>query len=181
MAKKEKLESIDPKEFYKLIEQVNYLNEEIKALKASQENDMNDIKSQIKSIKEEFNREVKTQVEIISDLIKKNNDIFLKFKAATLGDLESIKNQQDVLKISFTVNENKLIEKIKNIIMEEIKKQIKDRELEILMKLWIDELNEISKNFDKLKTINPKEFGLKINEIISVIDLFKSKLATSNL
>jgi len=181
MAKKEKLESIDPKEFQKLVEQVNNLKEEIKALKASQERDMNDIKSQIKGIKEEFNREMKTQVEIISDLIKKNNDAFLKFKASTLGDLESIKNQQDVLKISFTVNENKLIEKIKNIIMDEISKQIKDHELEILMKLWIDELNEISKNFDKLKTINPKEFGLKINEIISVIDLFKSKLATSNL
>ena len=93
-----------------------------------------------------------------------------------IEELESVKTQLDIMKISFTVNETRLLEKIKTMIREELKNVISGKEDEVLMKLWITELKQIITNFENLKNLQPKEFNLKIEEISNIIELFKQKL-----
>jgi len=156
---------ISPKTFQNLVDQVNKLEYEVKNIK-------NDLNSNQKRIEQT----IETQEEIIMDMIKKFNDEFIKHRTSISQDIENLKGQQDVLKISYTVNEKKLLEKLKSVINTEIKQKIDGKEHEILMKIWIDEFKEIIENFEKLKQMQPKEFSLKINEISDTIDLFKQKL-----
>jgi len=66
-------------------------------------------------------------------------------------------------------------ENAKEWITDEIKLVCKNKEKEILMNLWIDELKEIIGNLDRLKDMHPKELKLHINEISSTINSFKQK------
>jgi hypothetical protein len=91
-------------------------------------------------------------------------------------DMEKLKTQQDVLRISYTINEKKLMDKINSSITEVINKRIEGKESEILMKIWINELKEIIINFEKLKKVKPKEFSVRLNEISDTIEIFKQKL-----
>jgi len=119
---------------------------------------------------------IKTQEEIIMDMIKKFNEEFYQHKTNVLAELEHLKNQQDVLKISYTVNENKLLDKIEKIVLKKVHAKIDGKQNEILMKFWIDELKQIIADFDKLKQLKPKEFRLQLNEISEIIALFKNKM-----
>jgi hypothetical protein len=119
---------------------------------------------------------IKTQEEIIMDMIKKFNNEFYQHKTNVLGDLEHIKNQQDVLKISFTVNENKLLEKIEKIVIKKVHEKINGRENEILMKIWLEEFKDILANFEKLKEVDPNEFKIRLKQITETIETFKSKM-----
>ena len=121
---------------------------------------------------------IKTQEEIIMDMIKKFNDEFYQHKTNVLGELEHLKNQQDVLKISYTINENKLLDKIEKIVIKKIHDKINGRENEILMKIWIEEFKDILTNFENLKKMIPDEFKIRLKEISDTIDLFKSKMQT---
>jgi len=112
-------------------------------------------------------------------MVHKFNDQFLLEKNKIISDLEAVKTQFDVMKISFTVNENQLLEKLKTMIRAELKNVITGKEDEILMKLWIDELKQIILNFENLKKVHPKEFNLQIEEISNTIDIFKQKLQGS--
>jgi len=156
---------ISPKEFQKLSDQVNKLDYEVKNLK----NDLN-------SNQRRLEQTIGTQEEIIMDMIKKFNDEFIQHRTNVLQDLESLKTQQDVLKISYAVNEKKLLEKLKAVINDEIKNRIDGKESEILMKIWIEEFKEIINNFEQLKKLQPKEFSLRLNEIANTIELFKQKM-----
>ena len=78
--------------------------------------------------------------------------------------------------ISYTIKEKQLSEKIQSMIYTEIRMVCQDKEKEILMNIWIDKLNEIVTDFEKLKKVNPKEFNIQINEISKTIELFKLKL-----
>lgn len=109
-------------------------------------------------------------------MIHKFNEQFTMDKNRIKLELEEIKSQQDVLKISYTINEKQLLEKIQSMIYTEIRMVCQDKEKEILMNIWIDKLNEIVTDFEKLKKVNPKEFNLQINEISKTIELFKLKL-----
>ncbi|MFX0136487.1 MAG: hypothetical protein ACFFDN_22800, partial [Candidatus Hodarchaeota archaeon] len=111
-------------------------------------------------------------------MMKKFNDEFLKHKSKVSEDIETLKTQQDVLKISYAINENKLIDKIKSLIATELKNRIQGQESEILMKIWIDEFRDIANNFEKLKKVKPKEFNLRLNEILNAIEQFKEKIHT---
>ena len=108
---------------------------------------------------------------IIKELTKSSKPLL-----TILKELEHLKNQQDVLKISYTVNENKLLDKIDKIVFKKVHDKIDGRENEILMKLWIDEFKEIMSNFEKLKEMHPNEFKIRLNEISETIELFKSKI-----
>lgn len=119
---------------------------------------------------------IKTQEEIIMDMIKKFNNEFYQHKTNVLEDLEHIKNQQDVLKISYTVNEKKLLDKIEKIVIKKVHEKINGRENEILMKIWVDEFKDIIANFEKLKKVDPKEFKIRLKEITDTIEMFKSKI-----
>jgi hypothetical protein len=149
----------------------------------STEQDINFIKLEIDSIKndilysqERIEQTIKTQEEIIMDMINKFNDELLKHKTTMLKDMQQLKTQQDVLKISYTINEKKLTEKIDSSILEAINRRIEGKESEILMKLWINEFKDIISNFEKLKKLKPKEFSLRLNEISDTIEVFKQKL-----
>ncbi len=90
--------------------------------------------------------------------------------------MENLKNNYDVLKVSFTVKEKTLLEKIKLFIETEMFNAVKGKEKEILMRLWIDELKTFSNDFQKLKKAHPKEFMLQLNEIAKTIEMFRHKL-----
>jgi len=126
--------------------------------------------------REQIEEKIRIQEEIIMDMINKFNEEFFKHKTEVVNNIETLKTQQDVLRISYTVNENKLVEKVKDLITEELKNRIRGQEGEILMKMWIDEFKEITKSFEKLKKLKPKEFNLKLNELLSTIEEFKQKI-----
>lgn len=119
---------------------------------------------------------IKTQEDIIVDMVKKLDDDFSKHRADILKEIESVKNQQDILKISYTINEKRLMEQIKELISKEFSDRLRGQEGEVLLRTWIDEFREIIEDFDKLKRLQPKEFSLKLAEISNTIDLFKQKL-----
>lgn len=125
---------------------------------------------------EQIEDQIKTQEEIIMDMIHKFNEEFLKNKNALMAKIDDIKSQQDVLKISYSVNEKKLLEKVKGLIHNEMKKLVRDNEKEVLMDIWIKELKNIVNDVEKMKKLDPKEFEVQINEIANTIKLFKQKL-----
>ena len=166
-------------------------NEKLKETQSNSQQDFNDqlmkLENNIENLKKELvasqqqmqkriEETIKTQEEIIMDMIKKFNEEFYKHKTYVLEDIETLKNQQDVLKISYTINEKKLLDKIEKIVIKRINDKIDGRENEILMKLWIDEFKEIVNDMEKLKKLQPKEFKLRLNEISDTIELFKSKI-----
>ncbi|MHA1291679.1 MAG: hypothetical protein ACTSQJ_03300 [Promethearchaeota archaeon] len=162
---------------------VSGLTERIKALEENIVNIKNELSALKDFTKEKFilntnqiQEQIKTQEDIIMSMIHKFDDQFLQEKTKILSEIEEIKSQYDVLKISFTVNEKNLLEKIKAMIESEIRLTVKGKEKEILMKLWIEELKEIINDFEKLKKAKPKEFMLQLNEITSIIDSFKRKI-----
>jgi len=89
--------------------------------------------------------------------------------------LESLKSEQDLIKISLDVLKKQIKDSAKEWINDEIKLACKNKEKEILMNLWIDELKQIIDNLDKLRELHPKELKLHINEILSTIESFKQK------
>ncbi len=145
--------------------------------------DIETIKKDIVAIKkaqmlnqQQIEQQIKTQESIIMDMIKKFNEKLLNDKAKIDADIKDLKNQQDVLKISFTVNEKRLLEKIKSEVTIDIKEAVKDKEYEILMKYWIQDLKDIIFNFDRLKKMHPKEFNLQLTQILDTIEMFREKI-----
>ncbi|MFX0042281.1 MAG: hypothetical protein ACFE8L_05160 [Candidatus Hodarchaeota archaeon] len=186
MPKKDIVKEVTPKIIQKLVDQVNQLEENIGLITNELKENVEFIKENIRKIeneiaiyKERTEETIRTQEDIIMSMVYKFNDQFLQEKNKIIADLESVKTQFDVLKISFTVNENQLLEKLRTMIREELKNVITGKEDEILMKLWIDELKRIITNFENLKKVHPKEFNLQIEEISNTIDIFKQKLQGS--
>jgi len=156
-----------PKDVQELIEKANKF-----------ESDVITINKETYYNREQIEEKIKVQEEIIMDMIKKFNDEFFKHKSKISEDMETLKTQQDVLKISYAINENKLIDKIKSLISTELNNKIQGQESEILMKIWIDEFKEIANNFEKLKKLKPKEFNLRLNEILNTLEQFKERIHT---
>ena len=134
------------------------------------------IKSDILSSQERIEQTIRTQEEIIMDMINKFNDELLKHKSTMKEDMEKLKTQQDVLRISYTINEKKLMDKINSAITKTINKHLDGKESEILMKIWINEFKEIIENFEKLKKMKPKEFSVRLSEISDTLEVYKQKI-----
>ncbi|MFX1587150.1 MAG: hypothetical protein ACFFC1_03260 [Promethearchaeota archaeon] len=180
-----------PKSFQNLTERIETIENNLNPMKTLPK-DVQELKEKTNKLESDvinnsketyYNREqmeekIRIQEEIIMDMLKKFNDEYYKHKSKVSEDIETIKTQQDVLKISYAVNENKLIAKIKSLISTELKNRIQGQENEILMKIWIDEFKEIANNFEKLKKVKPKEFNLRLNEILNTIEQFKEKIHT---
>ncbi len=178
----------------KLTDQMNKLETSIKSAKEeisairkdislNQERMEQSAKEEISAIKKDisFNQErmeqtIKTQEEIIMDMINKFNDQLLILKTQMKEDVETIKTQQDVLKISYTINEKKLMDKINISITKAIRKLIQGKESELLLKVWIDEFKGIIENFEDLKKLKPKDFSIRLTEITNTIEIFKQKI-----
>ena len=185
-----------PKKVKNLEERFDKVQDKIDSVKKNSEtiqkltDQMNKLEISIKSAKEEisairkdisFNQErmeqtIKTQEEIIMDMINKFNDQLLIHKSQMQKDVETIKTQQDVLKISYTVNEKKLMDKINISITKAIRKLIQGKESELLLKVWIDEFKGIIENFEDLKKLKPKDFSIRLTEITNTIEIFKQKI-----
>ena len=192
MAKK--LEELSLKSFQKLAEQVEKLQIENSKLSTKfndaqkdltqRNNDLEnhlvqeikEIKKTISNTEEKIEETIKVQEDIIMGMMQKFNEEYYKHKTIVLKELEALKNEQDILKISYTINENKLLEQIKSVVQTEFNNKIKGQEAELLMKLWIDDLKEIISNFENLKKANPKEFSVQLREISDTINVFKQKI-----
>ena len=192
MAKK--LEELSLKSFQKLAEQVEKLQIENSKLSTKfndaqkdltqRNNDLEnhlvqeikEIKKTISNTEEKIEETIKVQEDIIMGMMQKFNEEFYKYKTMVLKELEAVKNEQDILRISYTINENKLLEQIKSVVQTEFNNKIKDQEAELLMKLWIDDLKEIISSFENLKKVNPKEFLVQLREISDTINIFKQKI-----
>jgi hypothetical protein len=140
------------------------------------ENELENLRKQVKLNKNQVDEYIKNQEEIIIDMINKFNDQFLNYRSKFLSSLEDLKTQQDVLKISYSVNEKHLIEKVNEHIEHQIKNAVKGKEKEILMTIWLDELKEIINDFEKLKKMHPREFKTQIQEISETIEHFKRQI-----
>lgn len=186
------------KTFQKLVDQVNKLSEENIELKKTVEIEVKnlnekleyrakknedeitretlEIKKMLHTTQERIEETIKVQEEIIMDMIKKFNDELYKHKSNVLGDIESLKNQQDILKITYTINEAKLLETIKTVITKELSNKIKGQQSEALMRIWIEEFKEIIKKFEKVKDLPPQEFNARLDELSSILNSFKLKI-----
>jgi hypothetical protein len=169
-----KMDSVksNTKAIQNLTEQVSNLELDMKFVKQ----EITNIKSDILSSQERIEQTIRTQEEIIMDMINKFNEGLLQHKSSMKEDIETLKTQQDILKISYTINEKKFMDKVNSSISMIIKKQVEGKENEILMKIWINEFKEIIRDFEKLKKLKPKEFSVRLNEISDTIDIFKQKI-----
>jgi hypothetical protein len=79
------------------------------------------------------------------------------------------------VKITMDVLKKQIQESAKEWISNGIKEATKNKEKEILMNIWIDEMKEIINNVDQMKKMPPKEIKLQLNEISSTIESFKQK------
>lgn len=150
----------------------------------------NDIKDKVKSLSEDVQNlqsnlnisqdniqiQIDAKDEVLTDMVKKFDKEFTKDKRHINEELETLKGQQDVLKISYTVNDKQLMERIEAMISGEVRNACGDKVREILMNIWIKELKDIIHNFEKLKKIHPREFNIKMNEIADTIEVFKQKI-----
>jgi len=132
-----------------------------------------DFLNKIGTIKEEF--EVKDTV--LRDIEKKHNEENAKFQNQLKPVIEELKSQQDVTKIKMDMLKKQIYESAREWISDEMKTALREKEREILMNVWIDEMKEIINNIDQLKKMNPKELKLQLNEIASTIESFKQKFA----
>ena len=189
-----KFEELSLKSFQKLAEQVEKLQLDNSKLNTKIINNQKDltqkvtdlenqliqenkeIKKTINTTEEKIEETIKVQEDIIMGMMQKFNEEYYKNKTMVLKEIEAVRNEQDVLKISYTINENKLLEQIKNVVKIEFNNKIKGQEAELLMKLWIEDLKEIIKNFENLKKANPKEFSVQLKEISDTINAFKQKI-----
>ncbi|TFF85745.1 MAG: hypothetical protein EU517_01300, partial [Promethearchaeota archaeon] len=144
---------------------MHYFKEQIKQLDDKIDNLRENFAKKQNKLLQRIEETINTQEEIIMDMIKKFNNEFYQHKTNILSDFEHLKNQQDVLKISYTINEKKLLNKIEKIVTQKLHDKINGRENEILMKLWIEEFKNIIENFDKLKKMKPDEFKIRLKEI----------------
>jgi len=153
------------------------LSDEMSSLNKKLSDEMSALKKSIELNQKQMQDHLKNQEEIVTSMIKKYDEKFLQDKTKLTADIEELKNQQDVLKISFTFNEKQLLQKMQATINDDIKKAVKGKEKEVLMKFWIQDLKEIVNNFEKMKKMHPKEFTLQLNEIANTIQVFKQKLS----
>jgi len=134
------------------------------------------LKEKIGNIEKKLQEALKTKFEVQSTILKELKGQYSELKTKMINDLEALKKEHDTLKVSFTVKEKTLEEKIKLLIEVGIAKAVRGKEQEVLMRLWIDELKTIANDFQKLKKAHPKEFFLQLNEIAKSIEMFRHKL-----
>jgi hypothetical protein len=160
------------------------LNNQITDLKKEIDGKIQNISNNIKTISNDslvrsqrIREDFDTKEEILRDMLMKIEEKSKDFKNTLTPQLKNLKSEQDLVKISLDVLKKQIYDSTKNLISEEIRLACKNKEKEILMNLWIDELNEIIQNIDKLKKLHPKELKLQINEIFSIVDSYKARFS----
>ena len=87
---------------------IGNLHKELNSIKK----EMTGIKKNIAMNRQQIETQIKNNEDIIMDMIRKFNEKLLNETQNINAKLEELKNQQDVLNISFTFNEKKLLEQI---------------------------------------------------------------------
>lgn len=144
------------------------LKSEQEYIKKLEQNVEKTIKRMIRNIENQKSTTDDRIQSLKDNISQENHELMVK-----IGDL---KEELDTLKISYTINEKTLLEKVKDVIRVEVKNAVVGYEKEALMNVWIEELKEIINDFDKLKQQNPEEFDLHIKEIVSTIEFFRKRL-----
>ena len=133
----------------KINDQVASLENKFNTQVTSIENRLTSLTEAIKELSNEMSNrnqlikeEVDTQEEITRDMMQKFDEDYTKDKIAIAAEIEQLKQEQDVLKISYTVNDKQLLEKIEAMISGEVRNACGDKEREILMNIWIKDLKE---------------------------------------
>ena len=165
-----------------LNEQISKLNQELLSQIEKKDNEIKNINENIGNLQNfmeknqiEIQEQLKVQEEISNDKINKFQGGYIKDKSNLDTQLEVLKNNVDVININIDVIEKRILENVKSIIYSEIKNMSYEKEQEILMNIWIDDLNDIINNLEKLKNLHPKDLKLKLNEISYVIDSYRQK------
>jgi len=168
---KEELANTSTKLDKNLNDQILNVEDKIKIIINSIKAVNDDFSLKFQKMKEEFD----TKEEILRDMLKKFEEDSIEFKNNLKPELEDLKSQQDLVKISIDVLKKQIFESAKEWINDEIKLACKNKEREILMNLWIEELKEVIGDIDKLKQTNPKELKIHLNEISNTIDSFRQR------
>ncbi|MFX0036894.1 MAG: hypothetical protein ACFE9I_14790 [Candidatus Hermodarchaeota archaeon] len=155
----------------KLNTNVVNLEHDIKSLIDKIKTSNEDFSLKLKNLKEEFD----TKEEVLRDMFKKFDEENSEFQNNLKPILEDIKSKQDLVKITLDVQKKQIFESTKELINDEIKLACKNKEKQILVNLWIDELKNIIENIDKLKALHPKDLKLYIEEISHTIESFRQK------
>ena len=138
--------------------------------------DVSSIQDWIKRDVANIQERIKTQEDVYSSKLKEFSEQYLIDKNNLTLEIQEIRGEHDTMKVSLTVSDKQLGERIKALVSNEIKNAAKGKEYELLMKYWIEELKDIVENFDKLKRMHPKEFNLQLNEIAETVEIFKRKI-----
>jgi len=157
----------------KLEDQINLLEQKFQKQVNDLAEKLNDVSTNLENIQDQIQNQKDDSIGLNNEI----NELITKTTSKIESELEDVKGQQDVLKVSFDVLEKNILEEAKSMIYSEVRMACKDKEDEILMNMWIEELKEIINDFDKLKEMNPKDLKIQIGEISKVIALFKEKLA----
>ena len=83
-------------------------------------------------------------------MFKKFNEENIEYQNNLKPILEDLKSEQDLVKITVDVLKKQIHESAKEWIDEEIKLACKNKEKEILMNLWIDEMKNIIDNLPQV-------------------------------
>ena len=157
----------------KLEDQINLLEQKFQKQVNDLAEKLNDVSTNLENIQDQIQNQKDDSIGLNNEI----NELITKTTSKIESELEDVKGQQDVLKVSFDVLEKNILEEAKSMIYSEVRMACHNKEEEILMNMWIDELKEIINDFDKLKEMNPKDLKIQIGEISKVIALFKEKLA----
>lgn len=119
---------------------------------------------------------IKTQEEVFNGKFKEFTEQFLIDKNNIALEIQELTGQYDTMKVSITVSEKQLVERLRILVGDEIKSAVMGKEHELLVKYWIDELKGIMSKFDNLKKAHPKEFNLQLSEIADIIEIFRQRI-----
>lgn len=155
----------------KINENITHIDEKVSSIIERMTQLREDFSNKMTQIKEEF----ETKELVLREIEKKHNEDNEKFRNQLQPVIEELRSQQDLVKITLDVLKKQIYESAKEWISNEMKTAVKNKEREILLNIWIEEMKEIINDVDKMKKMPPKEIKLQLNEIASTIESFKQK------
>lgn len=174
------MEDLSKKNLEKINELKEKFNQNLKELEEKFNNKLQDsmteMKSEFLSSKNQVIELIEIKEKVLKSIFNELKEEYLSEKSRINSDLEEIKNQLDVHKISKELFEKQFIDKVKNLVFFEVRNICRNKENEILMTLWINELKEVTKNLDKLKDTTITNLKIQIDEILTMIQAIKQRI-----
>ncbi len=150
----------------KMKQTMDLINQKIKQGTNLINTQISKISTNINSISNDYN----TFKKETSQNIKENKTEF-----KTKVDVLSLKDRQDTIKITLDLFKKEINKNVIEWTNKEINTATKDKEREILMNLWLEELKEITDNLEEFKNMPAKDFKISVKEILLTIESFQRK------